>query len=245
MRFPVAPGQARAEESDSPRKTEKPSCSTCSRPRLRGARVRFPVAPGQARAEESDSVGRTKTLLFHPLSVSSSRSKSAFSRRPRTSRAEESDSVGRRKPSCSTCSRPRLRGARVRFPVVLGQVPCGRVGQPSEDENPRVRPALGLVFEEQECVFPSSWDKSRAEESDSVRKTKTLVFDLLSASSSRSKSAFSRRPRTSRAEESDSPRKTKTLVFDLLSASSSRSKSAFSRRPGTSPCGRVGQPSED
>ena len=72
--------------------------------------------------------------------------------------------------------------------------------------------------------FPVAPGQARAEESDSVRKTKTLLLDLLSASSSRSKSAFSRRPRTRRAEESDSLRKTKTLVFDLWSALSATRK---------------------
>ena len=94
---------------------------------------------------------------------------------------------GRRKPSCSTCSRPRLRGARVRFPVVLGQVPCGRVGQ--------------------------------------RRKTKTLVFDLLSASSSRSKSAFSRRLGTSPVRKSRTALgRQESLSFDLWSALSATRK---------------------
>ena len=155
MRFPVALGQVPCGRVGQPSEDENPRVRPALGLVFEEQECVFPSSWNKSRAEESDSLRKTKTLLLDLLSASSSRSKSAFSRRPGTRRAEESDSVGRRKPSCSTCSRPRLRGARVHFPVVLGQVPVRKSRTASEGENPRVRAALGLVFEEQECVFPS------------------------------------------------------------------------------------------
>ena len=71
----------------------------------------------------------------------------------------------------------------MRFPVALGQA-VRKSRTASEDENPRVRPALGLVFEEQECVFPSPRDKPcgrvgqpSEDENPRVRPALGLVFE--------------------------------------------------------------------